>query len=319
MGIVNNAVAVSMTSINTFYQVTTNWVQDPCNGFTFGSSALTALYGGPYLTTAAFSLGSASTSNLVVNIQLFKNGVAITSHNAYAKMTNSSDIDSVSFTGVIDTVNPGDVFDVRIQSTSHSGQTIVVTYANLSITAIQGARGDRGSQGLDGIDGDDGSPGPPGPQGPQGLTGNSGPQGVATFLEADAGQDGTDGIPGPQGPQGNPGPAGLPGAAIYMDAEQGIDGDIGPPGQAGAAGATGSTGPQGAAGVSVFVEDGPPGEDGAPGPAGQAGAAGATGPAGPPGPPGADGEGGGGDDGGGMMRPEGLSQVRAYVISALRI
>jgi len=171
MGIVNNASATAMTTINTFYQITTGWVSDALNAFTFGSSALTAKAAGPYLVTGAFSLSTATTSNLVVNIQLFKNGVAIATHNAFAKMTNTSDIDSLSITGIIEGVVINDVFDVRIQSTSNSGQSITVGYANLSITAVQGATGSAGSIGIPGLDGEPGEDGAMGPPGPAGSGG----------------------------------------------------------------------------------------------------------------------------------------------------
>jgi hypothetical protein len=287
MSIVANATATTLTTINTFYQITAGWAQNALNGFTFASGALTAAYNGPYLTTAAISLQSASTANMILNIQLYKNGTAVAGHNSYAKLTNTADVNSVAFTGVIDSVVAGDVFDLRIQCTSNSAVTVVVSYANLSITAIQGARGSSGAQGTDGVDGDDGPPGPPGSPGLAGTTGASGPQGVATFLEAEQAMDGEPGPPGQPGVAGAAGTTGAQGPqgpAVFLDADQGEQGDNGLPGSTGPAGPTGPQGIQGLQGVAVFVEDGLTGDDGAPGPAGVAGAIGTTGAQGPQGP-----------------------------------
>ena len=98
-----------------------------------------------------------------------------------------------------------------------------------------------GFAGLDGIDGEDGMTIP----GPRGLTGSQGPQGIATYLEAEQGEDGPMGPPGLTGLTGSQGPMGV---AVFLEADAGEQGDMGPPGL------TGTTGAQGPAGPAVYLE-----------------------------------------------------------------
>ena len=285
MKLVNNAVATAMASAATFYQIT-GYSVDDFNAFNFANSAMTALYGGAYFTIGTFTFASATTSNLVLQVQMFKNGVAISSHNAYVKMVNTSDVDSCSFSGVIDSIQPGDTFDVRISAPSNAGQSITVTYSNVSITAIQGATGATGMPGVDGDEGPEGPHGPPGNPGSPGATGAQGPLGPPVFLEAD-GPEGEMGFPGPAGAPGVAGAQGPTGPAIFLDADPAEDAAMGPPGNPGSPGATGSAGP---AGPAVFLEaDIQEGDMGPPGPIGVQGLTGATGPVGI-GSPGADGD-----------------------------
>ncbi|MFI5397606.1 MAG: hypothetical protein ACHQ9S_18875 [Candidatus Binatia bacterium] len=312
MKLVNNAVATAMTTVNLFYQIT-GYTLDDFNAFAFSGSALQALVGGAYLTNGSFTLASATTSNEVLLIQMFRNGVAISGHNASLKLTNTADVNSLSFTGVIDSVNAGDTFDVRISCTSGSGQSVTVTYSNVSITAIQGATGATGMPGVDGDEGPEGPHGPPGNPGTPGSTGAQGPAGPAIFLDADPAEDAAMGPPGNPGNPGATGSAGPAGPAVFLEADI-QEGDMGPPGPIGIQGLTGATGPvgigspgadgdqgddgmpipgqlgpigpagaQGPIGPPIFLEA-DPGQDGDPGSPGLAGAAGATGSAGPAGP-----------------------------------
>ena len=280
MKIVNNASATSLALQNAFYQIT-GFSLDDYNSFTFANNALTALYGGSYLTVGTFSLASATTSNQIVQIQFFMNGVAISSHNVLLKLTNTSDVDSCTISGIIDGVPAGAVFDVRISCTSNAGQSITVQYANVTIAAVQGATGNTGPQGVPGEDGADGDMGPQGLPGPIGVTGGLGPVGPPVYLEAEQGDEGERGPPGVPGVAGAPGVSGLPGAALYFTAEDGADGDVGPPGLPGPQGPQGlpGTGSSGPAGPPIYLEaeQGDDGERGAPGLTGATGAQGAAG------------------------------------------
>jgi hypothetical protein len=232
MVIINNATGLAMTLQNTAYQVVSGWQVDDTNGFTFAGSALTTQTSGAFLTTCSVSVQSTS-SNQVYNFQIYRNGVAIPGHNAICKLTNSSDVNSITLVGTIDSVNKNDVFTLWATNQASAGQTLTVSYANFSITAIQGATGLQGIQGVPGLsgeDGEDGQIGPPGIPGIQGIAGTNGTNGAQGIpgLIGIPGQDGEDGEPGQSiiGPQGIQGVQGNPGA-------NGTIGRDGAPGQAG--------------------------------------------------------------------------------------
>jgi len=133
-----------------------------------------------------------------------------------------------------------------------------------------GVNGLPGVRGADGNDGEDGERGFPGLQGAKGVQGGIGPQGVATYLEAEQGNEGDQGPPGViglQGVAGATGSQGPQGVATFLESEPGQDGDPGPPGRAGASGNNGTTGAQGPIGPAVFL-DAEPGEQGEMGPPG---------------------------------------------------
>ena len=146
----------------------------------------------------------------------------------------------------------------------------------ISASTTAGPIGLTGLPGIDGIDGEDGQVIP----GPRGLTGSQGPQGAATYLEADYQEaemflvPGNQGTAGATGATGATGSQGLTGVPVYLEAEQGEDGPMGPPGL------TGLTGSQGPMGVAVFLEA-DAGEQGDMGPPGLMGITGAQGPIGP--------------------------------------
>jgi hypothetical protein len=188
MVIINNATGLAMTLQNTAYQVVAGWQVDDTNGFTFAGSALTTQTAGAFFTTCSVSVQSTS-SNQVYNFQVFRNGVAIPAHNALLKLTNSADINSITVVGTIDGVNKNDVFTLWATNQTSAGQTLTVSYANFSITAIQGSTGQQGIAGF-GFDGEPGEDGfsIAGAQGVAGTNGTIGRDGLTVI-----GQDGVDG------------------------------------------------------------------------------------------------------------------------------
>ena len=236
MVIVNNATGLVCTLQNTPYQVVSGWVNDDTNGFTFAGSALTCKNAGAYFTSCSVTINSTS-SNQIYNIQIFRNGSAISGHNAQLKLTNSADVNSITAVGTIDGVNVNDVFTLWITNLTSAGQTALISYASFNITAIQGATGLTGLTGAIGNDGQDGEDawfgqqGNQGIQGIQGIAGSQGLQGPMGF--ALDGEDGLDGntVIGPQGIQGIAGTNGTNGTigvngAVGQDGQDGEDGSI---------------------------------------------------------------------------------------------
>jgi hypothetical protein len=160
---------------------------------------------------------SCNANNQDLTFQIFRNGSAVPTHAAQHTST-TTEVSSVTTSGVIQGVAPGDVFDIRVSNATSTGKTVTVYFGNFSLAAVAGATGLQGPQGIPGQDGEDGDPGKPGTDG---TTGAAGPMGPAIFLTSD-GEDGQDGPPGRQG----------------VDGARGVDGAPGPPGQDGEAGDT---------------------------------------------------------------------------------
>ena len=133
--IINNGTGTVCTLQNTFYQVTAGWAAGDYKNTVLGASNITTSLGGNYYTVCSMSISSTS-SNQVYNAQIFKNGSAIAAHNGTIKLVNSTDINSMTLTGVIANVVAGDVFDIRIQNTSSAAQTVTVQYSNFVIVRI---------------------------------------------------------------------------------------------------------------------------------------------------------------------------------------
>jgi hypothetical protein len=140
MIVTNNATGLACTLQNTWYQVVSGWALDDANGFTYASGALTCKTAGAYLMTANMTMSSTS-SNQVYLFGMFRNGSLIAGHVTSDKFVNATDINSVSLTGVLDGVQVGDVFTLWVQNTTAAGQTATISYANFSLSAIQGATG----------------------------------------------------------------------------------------------------------------------------------------------------------------------------------
>lgn len=152
------------------------------------------------------------------------------------------------------------------------------------LTGLTGLTGSIGAVGFDGADGDDGMP-IPGPVGPAGVgaTGATGPQGVATYLEADYQEAEMFLVPGTPGPAGtgSTGAQGPAGPAVYLEADAQEADSFMVPGAVGPAG-VGITGAPGPTGPAVYLEADPADEPlQIPGFSGPAGGTGAQGPAGP--------------------------------------
>ena len=149
------------------------------------------------------------------------------------------------------------------------------------ISSVPNATGGGGAltmMGLDGESGEDGFP-VPGPAGINGATGSQGPQGVATYLEAEVIEPEMFLVPGTPGPAGNPGAIGPAGSNGFgTDGEDGMDGmpipgPMGPQGVQGIQGLAGSNGfgldgVDGEDGLSIVGQQGPQGLQGFSGPAG---------------------------------------------------
>jgi hypothetical protein len=287
MVIENGVTGLVLTTINVFYQITAGWAAGDLNGVTYASGALTVQNSGAYFMTASVSLNSTS-SNQIYSIQIFQNGVAIPGHDAEIKLTNNTDVNSLTIAGLRTTVNAGDVFTLWAQNQSSGGQTLLVTDANFSIFAVSGATGATGASGSTGPDGQDGEDAWFGPQGNQGIQGIPGTNGL-TVVGQD-GQDGEDAWLGPQGNQGVPGTPGSSGingltGAVGQDGQDGEDAWFGPQGNPGVNGIIGVNGATGAVG-----QDGQDGEDAWFGPQGNPGVNGTIGVNGAMGSPGQDGQ-----------------------------
>ena len=179
----------TMTTVSTFYKISSGWTAGDNNGFTFNTDELIADVAGVYLTICTLSQ-SCSANNQHLEFQLFRNGVAVPTHTAQHE-SSATEVASVTLSGVLQGVVPGDTFDVRVQNATSSGKTITVYYGNLTLTAVAGATGPQGSPGADGEDGEDGPPGPPGLRGVDGAAGVAGAAGPA----GPPGQDADDSEP----------------------------------------------------------------------------------------------------------------------------
>jgi hypothetical protein len=133
--IINNATGTVCTLQNTFYPITAGWTAGDSQNYVAGSSNLTSSLGGPAYTVCSASLQTTS-SNQNYNIQIFKNGIAIPGHNGMMRLTNSTDVNTITCSGVIGSVKAGDVFDIRIQNQSSAAQTVTVIYANFCMVNI---------------------------------------------------------------------------------------------------------------------------------------------------------------------------------------
>ena len=221
---------------------------------------------------------------------------------------NKTNSDSVDYTTWLDSINDGDVIQLRhvdnpldfaIYSINSVGEVTASTIYNFDITLIhkgnsdtitasnqyfvsyvrRGSIGLKGAQGATGLKGDQGatglkgSIGTNGTNGAVGATGAAGAQGAtgAAGSTGNRGAQGTTGTKGNTGAQGTTGAVGAQGAA-GTNGTNGAVGATGAQGATGAAGSTGNTGAQGSTGTK-----GNTGAQGAAGTNGTNGAVGATG------------------------------------------
>jgi hypothetical protein len=141
-----NLTGTVCTLQNTFYPITAGWSAGDNNGFTFGTYSLTAATPGTFKTTCTMSV-SCSTGSQVLDFAIYLNGSALPSHDAISRISNSNDVVTVCLNGIIQGVNIGDVFDVRVSNTTSAGATVTVQQANFSLMSVSGAPGTTGAQG----------------------------------------------------------------------------------------------------------------------------------------------------------------------------
>jgi collagen type I alpha len=200
----NNSTATTLTTQNTFYKQTAGWVAGDLNGMTFtGSDALTAGYAIAMETLFTGSFSSSGGANQTFQVAIFQNNSIITDHIAQFKLDSTSDVYSVTITGMLASIAVNDVFDIRITCTSAASTTITLEYANFSMIAVSGANGSTGNTGATGPTG--ATVGNTGATGSQGNTGNTGA--------------GTTGPTGPTG-AGSTGGTGGTGAGGFLQGTQ---------------------------------------------------------------------------------------------------
>jgi hypothetical protein len=131
-----NTTPMTLTAQNTFYKWTTGWADDTTPiGFTrdLTGGTLTANIAARVITTAVvnFSLNTATG----VHIAIFKNGSPLPEHLVTIDVVNTDSALAATISGMED-CSPGDVFDLRIEDTGHSGSTVVFYNVNFSIYVI---------------------------------------------------------------------------------------------------------------------------------------------------------------------------------------
>lgn len=125
-----NAVSTTLTTQNTWYQVTGIWnLPGHCNGVTCNASSLTVLYSGGYLLNVTGSINM--TANHQFELGLFVNGVLspdsspVISHGVSTQAT-------FAWSGY-HSYAVNDVVDLRVRCTDASGQAITIASGNLNI------------------------------------------------------------------------------------------------------------------------------------------------------------------------------------------
>jgi hypothetical protein len=224
----NNSTATTLTTINTWYQITGIWTNGGTNGMTFTGSGMTLNNTAP--VTVLFNVvASPSANNLDFETGIFYNGVL-----GHTRSTQNNGA-ATQFSIVVNDVTlltVGTTVDVRVRCTSNSGVSITIVSGSLDIFAVTGATGSQGQQGvatyLEAEYPDETMmfPGPPGANGVAGVAGTPGP---AVFLEADvieADMFLIPGLPGPQGPQGLPGTGGSGSGSVVVIETDVVESDL---------------------------------------------------------------------------------------------
>jgi len=220
------------------------WQSGSTNGFTADTSnkRLICNTDGTYLISIQLTEISWETQGNTI-YSVFVDGVQQSNLTAGTDTIYNNSQISVTITGILSLTN-GQVLEIKATSQNPQGDSILIKFANFSVSAIQGAKGDTGYTGTTGAigTGPTGSTGTTGSTGPTGTTGETGPTGPT-------GTTGTTGPTGPTGPTGSTGTTG-PTGPTGSTGTTGITGPTGPTGSTGTTGPTGPTGTTGATGLA---------------------------------------------------------------------
>jgi len=129
-----SATPTAIPTQNTFV-IVTGWTADQTSLVTLDgpNGTITPTVGAEYETHCTFDFSC--TAGHRYKFQLFKNGNPIAGHGRTMGTVGVSDM-SGAISG-IDVLAPGDVLTLRVTSTTHSADSVIVENANFSIAAIK--------------------------------------------------------------------------------------------------------------------------------------------------------------------------------------
>lgn len=138
----NNASSQTLTTQNAWYQWTTGWAAGASAGTTpsAGSSNITSNTGAEFHVVCSLSFTGATGGRYEFGI--FKNGVLVQSVLNAGGASN----DGLSVSCLVSLAST-DTIDLRIRNLDNASAAVAVTYADLSIYALQGATGATGPAG----------------------------------------------------------------------------------------------------------------------------------------------------------------------------
>jgi hypothetical protein len=136
--ILSNVTATTLTSQNTWYQVSNGWSQGvitPVNTTVNATNGtITANVAASFQMLCALSFTTAAAPN-VIQFGLFKNGALDAGQEITTWTESTTYANSITISGM-DTLNVGDVMDLRARCTTAAGIAITVSMANFNMFSL---------------------------------------------------------------------------------------------------------------------------------------------------------------------------------------
>jgi phosphoribosyl-AMP cyclohydrolase len=132
----DNATATTLTTQNTWYQVTAGWVVGASSGTTPSTGGtITVAATDVYMLIASTAHSNASGSNKTFEIAFFNDGAQIVKSRVIHESLGAGGNDNVSVS-CIDTVNATKAVSLYARCTSHAGASITFADANVAVLRV---------------------------------------------------------------------------------------------------------------------------------------------------------------------------------------